>query len=108
MSKKGYIFDKRLLFETREAAEAVLKELRYIRDVYKFVTVDTLYALMDLDQDKDNDDEFGWEKLNHAFVTYTSDGYRLCLPGQKKMEFVDPDDVLEDVERELQTIIPEI
>lgn len=95
MSKKGYLFDKRFLFDTREEAEAVLKGLRAIVDMHEKAFVMDLYDLSGYCYDVYNHEEdvegnyaYYWTDLRRAFVTYTSDGYRLCLPTPKKPEAI--------------------
>ena len=80
MSKKGYIFDERFVFQTRPEAERLLKELRACLDWNGYVNVDHLYLLMDLSTDSLSDFNHGWIDLRKAFVTFTEQGYRLCLP----------------------------
>ena len=85
LNKKFFIFDKRFLFETREEAEKILKQLRIECDAYGRVSLFCLgdlvltdFATTDLGLFMTFD--YGWTDLRKAFVTYTSDGYRLVLP----------------------------
>ena len=84
-SKRAHVFDKRFAFETREKAEAVLKELRIEIDMTGTALVYELYDIVGYLSDDDferldGDYDYFWYDLRKSFVTYTSDGYRLCLP----------------------------
>lgn len=89
-TKKIFIFDERFCFYHREDAESVLKELRCRIDRGGFVSIYSLCLLVILPSIQLEGDieqiftvanmSYGWIDLRKAFVTYTSDGYRLILP----------------------------
>lgn len=104
MSKKGYIFDKRFVFQTRPEAEKLLKELRACLDWNGYVTIDHLYLLMDLPVDSSSDPHHGWTKLRKAFVTFTEQGYRLCLPPPINLMALETNSALENSEHPLEEL----
>ena len=79
-TRRAFSLDRRFVFKTREAAEKILSQLRgQIRD-FGCAYVGDLYLFMGFGWDIDNYCQYRWTTLATSFVTYTSDGYRLCLP----------------------------
>lgn len=78
-TRRAFSLDRRFVFKTREAAEEILSQLRSQINVFKFAFIGDLYLFMGFGF-VDNYFQYRWTTLATAFVTFTSDGYRLCLP----------------------------
>ena len=72
------------IFESRDKAERVLKDMKYIIDKYGFVTEADLHDLCDRPSCS-TDNTYGWVNLNKARIIRIKEGYMLRLPVAKEL-----------------------
>ena len=77
--------DDAFILETREEAERVLSDLRYLHSKYGYVTVTDYKSLIGIENEL-GDNRLGWTDLSSAEIICSFDGWTVVLSEPKKLD----------------------